>query len=392
MINQTQQTLYRLSNLDAQQQRVSYQMSTKEILQNGSDDSVLYSRIISVDDKARTFEGLKTQVERTNTQNKVADSSMSEIKKILEFVKAELIKANTATTSEDGLKAIAANLSGMKQNLLDLANTQAEGEYVFSGSDSAVKPFEVDSEGNVTYVGNNKLRRVAVEEGSYRERGVTGLDMMMYPSSTAYKGGTLTFNEKDRIIDQDGNEWKFIDQDNADSDNNITTNVEKDKLYKFDLDGNVTTETLSVNFDLTTNSYTTTPAFTADGTKFEAKTNIFNIIDDAVDTLKLLDSDGNSISLADARTGIANVQNKISKAFDSVNVSHAELGGRNKVFEVSLERLSSKLTHYNILSQELGAANLSKVAMEAKALELTYTALYSTISKTNQLSLVNFMN
>ena len=38
MINQTQQTLYRLSNLDAQQQKVSYQMSTKEILQNGSDD------------------------------------------------------------------------------------------------------------------------------------------------------------------------------------------------------------------------------------------------------------------------------------------------------------------------------------------------------------------
>ncbi len=391
MINQTQQTLYRLSNLDAQQQKVSYQMSTGKILQQGSDDSLLYSREILVDDKIRTFEGLKTQVERTNTQNKVADSSMSEIKKILEFVKAELIKANTATTSEDGLKAIAANLSGMKQNLLDLANTQAEGEYVFSGSDSAVKPFEVDSEGNVTYVGNNKLRRVAVEEGSYRERGVTGLDMMMYPSSTAYKGETLTFNEKDRIIDQDGNEWKFIDQDNADSDNNITTNVEKDKLYKFDLDGNLTAD-IPLTVDGTNAPVYTIQAPAADGTKFEAKTNIFNIIDDAVDTLKLLDSDGNSISLADARTGIANVQNKISKAFDSVNVSHAELGGRNKVFEVSLERLSSKLTHYNILSQELGAANLSKVAMEAKALELTYTALYSTISKTNQLSLVNFMN
>ena len=279
----------------------------------------------------------------------------------------------------------------MKQNLLDLANTQAEGEYVFSGSDSAVKPFEVDSEGNVTYVGNNKLRRVAVEEGSYRERGVTGLDMMMYPSSTAYKGETLTFNEKDRIIDQDGNEWKFIDQDNADSDNNITTNVEKDKLYKFDLDGNLTAD-IPLTVDGTNAPVYTIQAPAADGTKFEAKTNIFNIIDDAADILKLLDSDGNSISLADARTGIANVQNKISKAFDSVNVSHAELGGRNKVFEVSLERLSSKLTHYNILSQELGAANLSKVAMEAKALELTYTALYSTISKTNQLSLVNFMN
>jgi flagellar hook-associated protein 3 FlgL len=36
--------------------------------------------------------------------------------------------------------------------------------------------------------------------------------------------------------------------------------------------------------------------------------------------------------------------------------------------------------------------DLTKVAMQAKALELTYTALYSTINKTNQLSLVNFLN
>ena len=66
--------------------------------------------------------------------------------------------------------------------------------------------------------------------------------------------------------------------------------------------------------------------------------------------------------------------------------------GRNKTFEISLERVESKLTQYNILSQEIGAANLTEVAVKAKALELTYTALYSTINKTNQLSLVNFIN
>lgn len=81
MINQTDQTIYRLGNLDIQQQRISYQMSTGKKLQQGSDDSVLYSREIFVDDKIRTYEGLKTQVERSTIQNNVADSSMSEIKK-----------------------------------------------------------------------------------------------------------------------------------------------------------------------------------------------------------------------------------------------------------------------------------------------------------------------
>jgi flagellar hook-associated protein 3 FlgL len=47
---------------------------------------MLYSRLISVDDKISTYEGLKIQVERTTIQNRTADSSMSEVKKILESI------------------------------------------------------------------------------------------------------------------------------------------------------------------------------------------------------------------------------------------------------------------------------------------------------------------
>ncbi|MDY0051382.1 MAG: flagellar hook-associated protein 3, partial [Aliarcobacter sp.] len=344
MINQTQQMTYRLSILDAQQQRNSYQLATGKQIDNGSEDSVLYSREVLVDDKIRTYEGLEKQLERTQVQNNAADSSISEIKSILEYVKAELIKANTSTTSDAGLKSIAVNIEGMKQNLLDLANTRIEGEYVFSGSDSSVQPFSEDINGKITYDGNNKLRRVAVEEGSYRERGITGLDLMMYSSSTAYKGETLTFNDTDRVVDQDGNEWQL----------NSPTN---DTLTRYDLDGNVTSDTLSVTSDgLTPAIYSFTAPMT-DGVKFEAKTNIFNLFDDIVNNLNMLDNDGNPISSTLARENIGNVQAKITDAFDSVNVMHAELGAKNKVFEVSLESVSSKLTQYNILSINLGSAD-----------------------------------
>lgn len=306
-------------------------------------------------------------------------SSMKEIKNILDYVKSELIKANTDTTNDNGLKAIASAVSGMKENLYDLANTQTEGEYVFSGSDSSVKPFKKETDGSISYAGNNKLRKIAVEEGSYRDRGVNGFDVMMYPSSTAYKGQSFTFKETDRITDQDGNEWKL----------NSPTN---DTLIKYDVDGNITSETITpITFDVVNNKYTT-PVLTADGTKFEAKTSIFGLIDNIVNALNKVDSSGNPISNEDAKALIAEGLDEVAKAYDSVNISHAELGAKNKVFEVSLERVNSKLTQYNVLSQEIGAADLTEVAIKAKALELTYTALYSTISKTNQLSLVNFMN
>lgn len=379
MITQTEQMTYRLSLLNTQQQRLTYQTSTKEKLQDGSDDSMLYSRLILVDEKVRTFEGLKSQIQKTEVQNNMADSSMAEIKKLLEKIKEQLVKANTATTTDDGLTAIASSLAGLKENLFQLANTQVENEYVFAGSDSSVKPFEKDVNGKVTYLGDSQLKKVAIEEGSYRERGINGFDMMTYPSSTAYKGGTLTFKETDRIIDQDGNEWKL----------NSPTN---DTLTKYDLNGNATTVTINP----VTNDALTPPTYSAsmpnvDGTKFEAKTNIFDLVDATVNALKRVDSNGNPISVEDSKSLVANYQGEVDKAYDSVNIAHADLGGKNKIFEISLERVTSKLTQFDILSSNLGSADLAQVAIESKALELTYTALYSTISKTNQLSLVNFL-
>ena len=380
MITQTEQMSYRLSILNTQQQKLTYQTSTQEKLQEGSDDSMLYSRLILVDEKVRTYEGLKSQIQKTKVQNNMADSSMSEVKKILENIKEQLVKANTSTTTDDGLTAIASSIAGLKENLFQLANTQVENEYVFAGSNSSVKPFEKDASGKVTYLGNSQLRKVAIEEGSYRERGITGFDMITYPSSTAYKGGSFSFKKTDRIIDQNGNEWKL----------NSPTN---DTLIKYDLNGNATTETITpvANDALTPPTYNATLP-NVNGTKFEAKTNIFDLIDATVNALKKLDSSGNPISAQDARTLVAKYQGEVDKAYDSVNIAHADLGGKNKIFEISLERVSSKLTQFDILSRNLGSADLAQVAIESKALELTYTALYSTISKTNQLSLVNFLN
>ena len=194
MINQLDQTLYRLSSLDSMQKKLSYQSSSGKKLEQGSDDSVLFSRLTNIDNKIRTFEGLKTQVEKTTLQNRTADSSMSAIKKIMEDIQSELIKANTDTTTNSGLVAIASSIAGMKENIFDLANTQIENEFVFSGSNSAVQPFEKQADGTIKYVGNNELRKVAVEEGSYRERGLTGFDVMLYSSSEASKGETLKSN------------------------------------------------------------------------------------------------------------------------------------------------------------------------------------------------------
>ncbi|KAB7885375.1 flagellar hook-associated protein FlgL [Poseidonibacter ostreae] len=400
MINQTEQTLFRLSNLNAEQTRISYQMATGKKIDNGSEDASTYSREIFVDDRIRTYEGLKTQIERTTAQNNVSDSTVGEMKKLFELAKTELIKASTDTTSDEGRKSIALNIAGIKENLLDLANTQVEGEYLFSGSDSSIKPFTEDSSGKISYQGDNISRKIAVDDGSYRERGINGYDVMTYPSSTAYVGETFNFKESDTIIDEDGSIWEFVPGSEAipeipaSGGNPAVPAVPEvlDSIQKFDESGNtIDTKFISSNDELTPPTYQIDDIGTDDGTKFEARSSIFDLLDTLTNTLNKVDSTGNSLTDEEASALLAENQGNFSEAYDALNVSHSELGAKNKMFELSLERVSAKLTQYNILSQEIGAVDLAEVAIESKNLELTYTALYSTIQKTNELSLVNFL-
>ncbi len=442
MIRSTQETLYRLDNLNKEQERITYQMSTGKELQNGSDDANLYTREIYVDDKIRVYEGLQTQIEKTNAQNNVSDSTLSEIKDLLTYVKAEVIKALNDTTDADAKEVIAINLAGVKENLYDFSNEEVEGEYLYTGSNTQIQPFTKNDDGSITYNGDGFLRKVAVEEGSYRERGVTGFETFMYTSSSAPKNSPLEFDSNERIIDQDGYEWKMqavtpvtstgtlnfnenqalIDDngeiwtlntsipqlENSTSGSSIPVSGSSDpytvdldlgtttvasfstaQLVKYDESGEATSDTLPIINGVDKAYQITTPD--EYGIKFEAKGSTFDVMDKIINALNQVDSNGDAISADEAEESLREGLSEISEAFDAANAGHSQLGGRNRVFEISLDRVSTKLTQYNILSQEIGAADLSKVAVEAKALELTYTALYSTINKMNELSLVNFI-
>ena len=369
-------TTYRLGNLDNYQAKLNFQMGGSK-LQFGSDDSVTFGRLTHTEDKIKTQKGIVEQIERADVLNKTSDTAMKEVKLLLEKIKAEeLIKANTSTTSIEGLEAIAGVIEGYKQNLFNLANTQTEGQYVFAGSDASVKPFSMDPSGKVTYNGDSDLRKVAVDEGSYRERGINGIDAFFYVADSASKGGTLTFKDGDRITDQDGKEWVF--------DNVANT------LTKTNWDGS--TQTLAATPPVAPATEYTTTVPNTDGTKFEARRNMFDMLDEAISSLRGLDSAGNpTLTYEDRRAGISKAIDESTKAYDTAVIAHSELGAKNKTFEVSKERAEAKIKQLSILEIELGSSNKSEVAAELKALEISYTALYSTINRTFELSLTNFL-
>jgi len=421
MIDTSRNMLYHIKNLNAESQRISQQTASGKSIDKGSENSILHSNLINLEDKLRVTEGLMLQIAKTKVMNETADSSLEEIKIALggdEYgggIQDDLLKALNSGMDRNDKLAVATNLRGIRDNMFDRMNTRVDGEYVFTGSDTSIKTLEKDADfpnnGKITFEGDGFLRKVAVQPGSYRDRGVTAYDSIFYTANKATAGQPFTFEEGERVIDENGFEWKL--------------NAAGDQLQKYDYNGNIyhplnvgpggdditalniTSDTVasrseadavagtgqSVKATYTIANIGSSPT----GKVFEAKHNYFddlNIIINALEghATKLDGTKGAIIDDETVRSTVSNGLEQNAQQFDATNIGHGELGGRNNIFNIANEKLTSQKTHYDILIQKTAGADTAKLAMESKALELTYQSLYTTIGKMNKLSLLNYIN
>jgi len=526
MIDTSRSMLYHLANLNAENQRITHSMGTKKIIDKGSENSLLHGDLINLDDKLRVTQGLKLQIEKSQALNDTADTNVGDIKKALDSIKLDLMKALNDGMDRSDKTALSSNLKGIRQNLIDRVNAQVDGEYLFTGSvttkQTLVKDANFDNNGIVTFGGDGFLRKIATQPGTYRDRGVTAYDVAFYNSDSANASQKLTFSDGDRIIDENGNEWKLNENGNRlqkydyngvliEPTEEIVVSIPESKSVKVNLGVGANTDAkgdytikvsdssgtysfsytaegdatvaagpnspytssaeeiyenlkalvdaeldangdprfsiarngdqitvvpksteynsdISVEINETDNKYVMTATNEVkaiassensegkltggnqsskgtyeltvpgipEGRVFEAKRNYFDDLNRIINAL-----DGYTTKLDGTRGGIAGDDlvediirdglDRTTQQFNATNVGHGELGGRNKVFEIAHTKLLSQETNYEILITKTGGADLAKLAMESKNLEVTYQALYATIAKMNNLSLVNFI-
>jgi flagellar hook-associated protein 3 FlgL len=483
-------------------------MATGRAIDKGSDNSILHGNLINLEDKLRITEGLKLQIDKSQALNNTADTNVGEVKTALDSIKVDLMKSLNDGMDRSDKTALSSNLKGIRQNIIDRMNTQVDGEYLFTGSvttkQTMVKDADFDLNGKIEFNGDGFLREIAVQPGTYRERGVTAYDVAFYNSDSANAGEQLNFQEGERIIDENGNEWVLNDsknrlqkldfdgiliepkeeivvsipqsdsitidfgvEANTDAKGDFTVKLTDESgvehTYTYTADGDSTAVaapgpyatsadeilnttngllamieadfpgavtrsgdtltigqtgvTFGVEISDTDSQYVmvatneseatdhnqsvkgtfqlNVPGF-PEGRILEAKHNYFEDLNMAINALDgyttKLDGKRGPVADDDLVEDILRVSlDQTTQQFNATNVGHGELGGRNAVFEVAYDKILAQETNYNILIQETGGADFAKLAMESKSLEMTYQALYSTISKMNTLSLVNFL-
>ncbi len=220
MISSIDTIKYNLTLLNKRNERVTYQMSSGEALQNGSDDSQKYNKILSINNNVNTYTSILERIQSSESYNINSDKSVDSMKSSMENIIELLTKAVTGTTTSDGKSAIADEIESEMNTIFSLANTKIDGQYLFSGKSTTVQPFVKDATtAKITYAATDVNKTVNVENNNYATQGLNGKELLYYTDSTTSTQVSV-FDDLSEIVnalrlqDSSGN---TITQDAADT-------------------------------------------------------------------------------------------------------------------------------------------------------------------------------
>lgn len=158
------------------------QLSSGLQIQNSYEGAGMYITNARLEYEYATLSQIEDASKLADELMKNTDSTMSEMEKLLTQFKVKVTEAANATQTPTSREVIAKELETIRQQIVDLANTSVNGQFLFSGSLTNTKPF--DYSGN--YYGDGKRLNIVTGDGVKNAYNIPGYDLF-YKADNDFK-------------------------------------------------------------------------------------------------------------------------------------------------------------------------------------------------------------
>jgi flagellar hook-associated protein 3 FlgL len=156
-----------LNQTELEEQQAELQISTGKSVNEPSDNPTAAALLVENNDQATFTAGYLESISVVQGQLSTADSTLSSINTALQQALSLGVEAANGTESASDQAAIANQLQGIQTQILSLANTTYEGNYLFGGTVTNTAPFVLggDDGSGVAYSGNTDVNEVSIGTG-----------------------------------------------------------------------------------------------------------------------------------------------------------------------------------------------------------------------------------
>ena len=141
-----------------------------------SDDAPAAARAIDLQKLLERKDQVKTNLNINQSYLSATDSALSSITDLLNEARGVAVSGSGSTITDDQREAAAQQIDGMLQQLVDTANQQFNGRYLFAGSNTGARPFRLNGD-FVEYNGNDTQLKSYSDIDLLFATNVTGNDV-----------------------------------------------------------------------------------------------------------------------------------------------------------------------------------------------------------------------
>lgn len=196
-----EQSVARFSELSGDIQQIQSRIATGKNVLKASDDPIAMVNISAAKEKQSQLNRYSANIDRATSRLNMAEVAITEMQSAVTRIYELSIQARNDTYSQNDRLAIKAEVVSLRDLMVDLANGKdASGNSLFSGYRTNVSPFVADTDGRITYQGDQGNHALPVSETMALTTSINGASAFMRVRTD--EGYTSLFSVVDDLIEE----------------------------------------------------------------------------------------------------------------------------------------------------------------------------------------------
>jgi flagellar hook-associated protein 3 FlgL len=157
-----------LNQSTAAEQALTSELSSGLRVASLQDDPVAVAQSTLLGSSIAQADNFVQTASSESSRLQVADSTLGEVVTQMTSALSTAVSGNNGTLNASNIASVAQTLSGIRDQVLSLANTSYQGQYLFGGSQGSTPPFTLDTSTNpatANYSGDTNLQYVQTPSG-----------------------------------------------------------------------------------------------------------------------------------------------------------------------------------------------------------------------------------
>ncbi len=140
-----QNSLYNIQSTRARMDSIQEKIASSKNYNRPSDDPVSVSLLVNMNDRMTVADQYTSNISKSDTWLKMSNTALTGMNSFIEMAKKAVSSVAGGETDPNVINNALLSLKSIKQNIVDMGNTQMNGVYLFSGTKSLTKPFLINS-------------------------------------------------------------------------------------------------------------------------------------------------------------------------------------------------------------------------------------------------------